>query len=310
MVVEERNGMSAGARLLARLLRLLVYPLLAFTPLTARALRFAGVIDVLAVVLRPPRGTRLRRVRGLGCKAEWVYGRAVRPGSRVLLYFHGGGFVFCGLRTHRRMIARLSEASGMPVLSVAYRMPPRVTISDTVDDCVAAYRWLLSRGHAPGDIVIGGDSAGGYLSFLTPLRAAREGLPRPAGILALSPFIDLDPAARLAHVNAGTDAYLPAARLPLLNRLLWPDGVAATDPHWSPAHADLSGLPPVLIQVGSAEVLRHDAELMAARLAAAGVPCRLQVWEGQVHVFQIFADLAREGLAAIREAGAFVRGPR
>lgn len=308
MAVEERNGMGVGARWLARFLRLFLYPMLAWTPMTARTLRFAWIIDALAVVLRPPRGTRLARVRGLGCRAEWVYGRGVRPGgNRVILYFHGGGFVFCGLRTHRRMIARLSQAADAPVLSVAYRMPPRVTIKETLDDCLDAYRWLLSHGHPAERIVVAGDSAGGYLSVMTPLRAIEAGLPGPGGILALSPFADLDAVARLASANAKRDAYIPARRLPLLNRLLWPDGVSVSDPRWSPVHADLSALPPVLIQVGSGEVLRFDAELLAGRLEADGVPYTLQIWEGQVHVFQVFADLAREGLVAIREAGDFVR---
>ncbi|MFD1935294.1 MULTISPECIES: alpha/beta hydrolase [Nonomuraea] len=304
MVVEERPGGSLGSRLVPLLARLFVYPLLAWTPFGL--MRFAAVIDLMAVVLRPPRGTRTARVRGLGCAAEWVTAKGVdhrtgRRAGRVILYFHGGGFVLCGLRTHRRLVARLSGAAGAPVLSVAYRKPPGVPFTDTVEDCVAAYRWLLARGHAAGDIVIAGDSAGGYLGFLTPLRAVAEGLPRPAGIVALSPFIDLDHAAR-----PGKDPYLPVSRLPALGGLLWP-GILPTDPLWGPAHADLSVLPPVLIQAGSREVLRSDAELMAAALDRAGVPCRLQIWHGQVHAFQVFADLAREGMAAIGEAGAFVR---
>jgi len=306
-VIEEHTGCGRGARIMARLMRWTVRPLIARLPWTPFALRCAGLLDRAAAPLRPPRGTTTVPVTGLGCAAEWVRGPGVSGDSRkAILYFHGGGFVACGLRTHRRMIARISRAAGVPALSVAYRMPPRVAIDTTLEDCLDAYRWLLEQGHRPSDIVVAGDSAGGYLAFMTPLRALRAGLPAPAGIAALSPFTDLDIAAKIAHPNAPIDPYIPAPRMRDMVRVCFP-GVAPDDPLLCPVHADLAGLPPVLIQVGSIEVLRGDAELMAERLGAADVPCTLQIWEGQAHVFQVFADLAREGLAAIAEIGSFVR---
>ncbi|SEG53227.1 Acetyl esterase/lipase [Thermomonospora echinospora] len=305
--VEERAGCGRGSRLMARLMRWFLRPLVARLPWTPFTLRCAGLLDLGGALLVPPRGTRVGKVKGLGCAAEWVYGPGVSGGSgKVILYFHGGGFVACGLRTHRRMIARISQAAGMPVLSVGYRMPPRVTVETTIGDCVDAYRWLLAEGHQAADIVIGGDSAGGYLAFVAPLRAIRDGLPRPAGIAALSPFTDLDIDLKVAHVNAALDPFIPAPRMRDMVRTCFP-GVALTDPQLCPVHAELGGLPPTLIQVGSVEVLRGDAELMAERLGAADVPCTLQIWEGQVHVFQIFADVSREGIAAIAEIGAFAR---
>lgn len=305
-VIEQRAGCGRGARLAARLMRSLLRPLVTRLPWTPFTLRFAPLLDLSAALLLPPRGTRTARVRGLGCAAEWVRGPGVPARSRqAILYFHGGGFVACGLRTHRRMIARISQAAGMPVLSVAYRMQPRVPIQTSIDDCVDAYRWLLNS-HDAGDIVIAGDSAGGYLSFMAPLHALRDGLPRPAGIAALSPFTDLDIAPKIAHANAVLDPFIPAARMWDMVHTCFPDA-EPTDPWLSPVHADLAGLPPTLIHAGSIEVLLADAELMAARLGAAGVPCTLQIWEGQAHVFQVFADLSREGLLAIKEIGAFAR---
>lgn len=305
-VIEERRGCGRGARLAARLMRWFMRPLVTHLPWTPFTLRFAPLLDLGAVLLAPPRGTKTTKVKGPGCAAEWVRGRGVPAGSRqVILYFHGGGFVACGLRTHRRMIARISQAAGMPVLSVAYRMQPKVTIQTSIGDCVDAYRWLLES-HAPGDIVIAGDSAGGYLSFMAPLHALRDGLPRPAGIAALSPFTDLDIDVKTAHANAALDPFIPALRIRDMVRMCFPDA-EPTDPWLSPVHADLTGLPPTLIHAGSIELLRADAELMAARLGAANVPCTLQIWEGQAHVFQIFADLSREGLTAIREIGTFAR---
>lgn len=306
-VVEERAGCGRAARLAAAVSRRLVRPVVARLPWTPLTLRLAPLIDLGAALLVAPRGTRTTPVRGLGCAAEWVRGPGVPAGSRTaVLYFHGGGFVACGLRTHRRMIARISQAAGMPVLSVAYRMPPRVTVRTSIGDCADAYRWLLGRGYDAGDIVIGGDSAGGYLAFMAPLHALRDGLPRPAGIVALSPFADLDIDPKIAHANAALDPFIPAPRMWDMVRTCFPDA-DHTDPWLSPVHADLRGLPPTLIQAGSIEVIRADAELMADRLGAADVPCTLQIWEGQMHVFQIFADISREGLAAIEEIGAFVR---
>jgi acetyl esterase/lipase len=305
-VIEERAGCGRPARLAARLARRYVRPLVAHLPRTPFTLRYAPLIDLGAALLVPPRGTKVTKVKGLGCAAEWVRGPGVPAGSRqAILYFHGGGFVACGLRTHRRMIARISQAAGMPVLSVAYRMQPRVPIATSIDDCVDAYRRLLKT-HAPDDIVIAGDSAGGYLSFMAPLHALRDGLPRPAGIIALSPFADLDIAPKIAHANAALDPFIPAPRMRDMVRTCFPDA-EYTDPWLSPVHADLRGLPPTLIQAGSIEVIRADAELMTDRLGAADVPCTLQIWEGQMHVFQIFADISREGLLAINEIGAFAR---
>ena len=314
--VEERSGCGRGTRVAARLMRWFVRPVVANLPWTPLTLRFAPLIDLAAGLLRPPRGTRTVRVDGIGCAAEWVRGPGVGGGSgrsagsggpgKVILYFHGGGFVACGLRSHRRMIARISQAAGMPVLSVGYRMPPRVPIATTLGDCVAAYRWLLDRGHRPSDIVVAGDSAGGYLAFMAPLYALRDGLPAPAAIAALSPFTELDITGKIAHPNAPIDPYIPAPRMWDMVRTCFP-GADLTDPWLSPVHADVRGLPPTLIQVGSVEVLLADAEAMAGRLGAAGVPCTLQIWEGQAHVFQIFADISREGLAAIAEIGRFAR---
>ncbi|MGP4023469.1 alpha/beta hydrolase fold domain-containing protein [Actinomadura sp. 3N407] len=191
-------------------------------------------------------------------------------------------------------------------------MPPRgtkvtkVTIQTSIGDCVNAYRRLLGNGHDADDVVVAGDSAGGYFAFMSPLYALRDGLPRPAGIVALSPFTELDLTNKIAHVNAPLDPFIPARRMRDMIRTCFPDA-EMTDPWLCPVDADLTGLPPTLIQAGSIEVIRADAELMADRLGAAGVPCTLQIWEGQVHVFQIFADISREGFAAIEEIGAFAR---
>ncbi|HEX2314274.1 MAG TPA: alpha/beta hydrolase [Thermomonospora sp.] len=313
LVIDRRGSASLRSRAVAVTTRALIRPYLAraaavpFGPaLLARTARY----DRLATRWRPPRGTRTEPVAFEGFQAEWVHGPGVgRERRPVILYLHGGAWICCGLNTHRPLVARISAACGAPALSVDYRMIPVVRFTEEVEDCLAAYRWLLANGTAARDIVIMGDSAGGHLTFATALRALREGLPAPAALVALSPALDLDLTAKLAHANARLD---PSGAMPIMERLV--EGICAgldpADPEVSPVRAslaDLAGLPPVLLTAGSTEVLYCDAEAMARRLARAGVPCTFQVWDRQVHVFQLFGPLLPESRAAIAEIGGFVR---
>ena len=284
------------------LLRRAVRPLLNFVVLLPLLLRLGFLVDYFGALLAPPRGTSRHRVDFDGYSGELLFGPGVgRETERAVLYFHGGGFFSCGLRTHRRMLAKLSRSADALVLHVAYRQLPKVKLRRTIDDCIAGYQLLLATGYPPEKIVFGGDSAGGYLVFGVALRARELGLPMPAGIMALSPAIDLDGLYHRDHPNFRTDPYIPAQALPRLAALL-----ADEDPLEPLLTVDLSGLPPTLIQVGSLEVLLSDAELMTARLDQAGVPTRLQIWDAQVHVFQAFSDIVAEGNAAIDELGEFV----
>lgn len=302
-VVDQRTGVSVRARVVHGAARLMLRPLLTYWPLTSWGMWPLPIIEQAAGLLPPPRGVAFEPVDFGGFRGEWV--RPEGPASDgVVLYFHGGAFVTGGVATHRYEVAMIAAECGLPVLSVAYRQLPTVRLSGSVEDCLSVYRSLLADGHLPDRIVFAGDSAGGHLAFATALAARAEGLPGPAGIVALSPWLDFDPATKLAHPNAATDAYAPASRLPLLARLLGAD--PTLDPASSPVNGDLSGLPPVLLVVASGEVLRCDAELMAARLAAAGVPCTLQVWEGQIHAFPVLGPLLPESRAAIGEVARFV----
>jgi len=301
-----RFGATPRARLLALSLRMTVRPVGARLPLSPVSVRSMGVLaEVGASVLRPPRGTWIEPVRLPGFTAEWVRARRVPISARAVLYLHGGGFLLGSARTHRGLVARLSAAADAPVLAINYRHPPQVPLSATVDDCVTAYRWLLDQGFASQRIVIAGDSAGGNLVFATVLKARELGLAPPAGLVGLSSCFDLTLSGETIRANARCDPFLPASALIRFVQFLC-DGHDAADPGLSPLYADLTGLPPVLLQVGSTEVLRSDSERMAYRLTQAGVGCVLQVWERQVHVFQGFAPFTREALAAIREVGLFI----
>ncbi|WP_067476145.1 alpha/beta hydrolase [Actinomadura hibisca] len=311
LVIDRRGTASLRSRAVSAGVRRLLQPRLAKLaelPIDDKALRRAAALDRMAARSRPPKGTHRERVRFDDFQAEWVHGPGVgRARDKVILYLHGGGWICCGLNTHRPMVARFSAAAGVPALSVDYRMIPAVAFEEEVEDCVTAYRWLLEeRGIAPENVVIMGDSAGGYLTFATALRAREEGLPQPAALVALSPMLDMDLTAKLAHANMTLD---PSAPGPLLERLVegFLGHLDVTDPAVSPIRADLSGLPPTLLTAGSTELLYCDSELMARRLAESGVPVTLQVWDRQLHVFQMFGPLLPESRTAIAELGAFVR---
>jgi acetyl esterase/lipase len=273
-------------------------------------LRAGRLLDPLGTVLTPPLGTRRRRVVFSNFRAEWLW-QSGQPdpalpaeGRAAMLYFHGGAFFVGGLNTHRRLVARIAQAGGVPALNVEYRQLPGAHITDSLDDAIESYRYLLGRGFEPERIILAGDSAGGGLAFRLALATRELGLPMPAAISVISPWGDYDTAARKAHPNAGRDAYLPMLGIDAVVDVgLSVDG--ALDPRWSPVNHDFTGLPPVLIQVGSTEVLLSDAEQLARRCAEAGVPCKLQIWDRAVHVHQIGADLLPDARAAIRDMAAF-----
>lgn len=299
-VVDQRTEVSVRAKVTFTAARLMLRPLLTHWPLTSWGMLPLTLIEAAAGLLPTPGGVTYERVEFDGFSGEWV--RPADESDGVVLYCHGGAFVTCGVATHRHAVARIAQACGMPVLSVAYRQLPVVPLTGSVADCLAVYRDLLAKGYASERIVLAGDSAGGCLAFATALGAMAAGLPRPAGIVALSPWLDFDSKAKLAHPNAERDAYAPASRLPVLAELL-----GATDPMSSPVNGDLAGLPPVLLIAAESEMLRCDAELMADRLAAADVQVTLQIWAGQVHAFPVLGDLLPESTAAIQEIGDFVR---
>ncbi|MEU5884823.1 alpha/beta hydrolase [Spirillospora sp. NPDC047279] len=306
-VIEERPGHSKQARRFARFMKYAIRPIFFYSPLTPLMLRAAIVLDLAApLLMRRSRDTEIERVRLDGFHGEWIRPAGIAINDRVVLYLHGGGFFCCGLRTHRKLVERIARRSDAAAFSVAYRQLPGAPLTTSMADALAAYRWLLDQGHAPGNIVVAGDSAGGFLAFTTAITALKTGLPAPAGIVALSPLVDLDHERRAGYPHTRKDVYVPVHRLKGLKKLLL-KGAAEGDPLPSPCDQDLQNLPPVLIQVGSCEGLRWDAELMAERLAAAGVPHRLQIWENQIHVFPAFAGVIPEGHQAIDEISAFVR---
>src|SRR5690606_30944893 len=246
-------------------------PALRLAPINRTTIPVGALAVESLARLRPrPRGVEREQVSLPGFRIEIIRpagaARALRHGA--VLYMHGGGFAICGLETHRPVAASLARRTGMAVVNVEYRQLPGRSITQSVDDCLTAYRWLLRHGAPAARVVFAGDSAGGYLSFATALRIIERGLPAPAGLIGLSPLLDLDYAAQRDPPHVALDPYIPLSALEAVVRLgAEIDGVL--DPLMSPVNGILADLPPVLLIAAEDEVLRYDAELMAQRLDAA-----------------------------------------
>ncbi|HVU00749.1 MAG TPA: alpha/beta hydrolase [Polyangiaceae bacterium] len=223
----------------------------------------------------------------------------------TLLYFHGGGYIVCSPATHRDLVSRIAVASGARAIAIDYRKAPEHPFPLPIDDCETAYRALLDSGVPAERIFVGGDSAGGGLTLAVLLRLRDAGLPLPRAGILLSPWVDLECQAESIPTNARYD-YLPATGLEW-GRDQYLQGQDWKHPHASPVHADLRGLPPLLMQTGSAELFLAENQLLAERAKEAGVPITHEVEPGMIHVFQAFASFVPECEAAILRIGAFVR---
>ncbi len=273
-----------------------------------------GLVDFAAKAVLPAPGTIRATIRLPRCKAQMVRAAGVLPADgtrRVVLYMHGGAFLACGANTHGRLVTKLSKYADSPVLVVEYRMIPKYSIADAIDDCYDGYRWLRRQGYQPDQIVLAGDSAGGYLSLALAERLLDEGdEDMPAAIVAMSPLLEIAKEAKKAHPNIHTGAMFPPKAFDALVELV--EVAARRDrTHGSEVLEPLQhvkpGLPRTLIHVSGSEVLLHDARLGAKVLAAAGVPVELRVWPGQIHVFQIAAPFVPEATRSLRQIGEYIR---
>lgn len=237
--------------------------------------------------------------------AEWL-----RPGTTredvIVLYLHGGGYVIGSNRSHRHLAAAIASAAASRALLLDYRLAPEHPFPAAVDDAVAAYRWLLERRVAPSRMAIAGDSAGGGLTVATLVALRDAGLPLPAAGVCISPWVDLTCSAASYTKNAGSDPIVQRSSVVEM-AAAYLHGADPTTPLASPLFADLRGLPPLLIHVGSGELLLDDAEGLAERARAAGVDATVDVWEHMIHVWHWFLPMLDEASAAIEKIGAFVR---
>jgi len=237
--------------------------------------------------------------------AEWLRPAGARADVTVL-YLHGGGYAIGSPKSHRHLAAAIAKAAGARALLIDYRRAPEQPFPAAVDDAVAGYRWLLATGQPAERIVVAGDSAGGGLTVATLLALRDAGATLPAAGVCISPWVDLTCSGGTYQTKAASDPIV--TRESVARMASW--YLAGADPRTplaSPLHADLHGLPPLLIHVGSDEVLLDDARQLAARARAHGVEATLDVWPEMIHVWHWFLGMLGEAQRAVDRIGEFIR---
>ncbi len=245
--------------------------------------------------LPEPTRIQIRHVDADGVEAELMWpARLHHPiGRRAILFIHGGGFYSGSIRTHSLLAGSLAKAASSDVLLIEYRRTPEYSYPAQVNDALSAYRYLLEEGYSNGNIIILGDGAGGNLALEAVLRQMRSRQPLPAAVVALSPITDLSASGASVAANGENDPVLDKHVLEALRKAYLGNG-SATDPDISPLYADLSGFPPLLLQVGSGETLLDDTLRFADKASKAGVDVTAEVWPGMPHQWQLFPSLLED----------------
>ena len=232
----------------------------------------------------------------------------VAPGSvsdATILYLHGGGYMIGSCQSHRGLVARLGQAAGVRTLAVDYRLAPEHPYPAAVDDAFTAYQWLLESGTAPDRVFFAGDSAGGGLAVATLLRCKARNIPLPRAATLFSPFADMGTTGESLVDNLERDVLVTEGMAPGMAQG-YLSGADPRSPEASPIYGDLTGLPPILIQVSSHEVLLDDSLRLLRAAILADVKVQLRVYQELPHVWQLYAGVLDEGEEALAEAGAFL----
>lgn len=248
---------------------------------------------------------KVQPVDANGVKAEWT-STPDADAANAILYLHGGGYVLGSLDSHRHLAAEVGRASGARTLAVDYRLAPEHPFPAPVEDTVAAYRYLLGMGIKPGRIAIAGDSAGGGLVVGAMLAIRDAGLPLPGCGWCISPWVDMEALGQSFTDRAAADPTVQKATIQMMAQW-YLGGANPRHPHAAPIHGDLAGLPPLLIQVGSAETLLDDSVALARKAGAADVVVDLQIWPEMIHIWHLYFPMLGAARRAIASGGSFVR---
>lgn len=294
--------LSLRARLVRSVLRTTVKPLLArmHNPLLARK----GFALTAGLLFRDPAFAHSLPWPIAGSPGLRISGTGA-GGQGAILYLHGGGYVAGSPATHRAMLARLSQMTGLEVFAPDYPLAPEHPAPAQSVAALAAWTALVALGHRPRNIVLGGDSAGGGLALALLSQLCRDGRP-PAGLFALSPWTDLTLSGPSMLGNARADPILPARRAPEAVALVR-GGLPPDDPRLSPLFAEFPGCPPVLLQLADTEILLDDSIRMAEKLRGAGTQVTLDLWPGLPHVWPLLAGWLPEADQALQRIASFVR---
>lgn len=253
-----------------------------------------------------PKDVNFKPVIAGGVPAEWIT-TPNSNNSKVILYLHGGGYVAGSIAAYRDLVARISIVSNARTLILEYRRAPEFKFPNAIEDAIAAYKWLVSKENIdPNNIIIAGDSAGGGLTLTTVTKLRDEGFPLPTALVLLSPWTDLAGTGESMKKNVKIDPFISTEMWRLCSKS-YLGTVDPFNPLASPLYADLQGLPPLLIQVGTSEVLLDDSVRLAERARTAGVDVRLKIWNDMIHIFAIFAVFTPESRQAIEQIGDFIQ---
>jgi epsilon-lactone hydrolase len=253
---------------------------------------------------RIPKNVAFERTDIAGLASAWFHPAHADP-QKVMLYLHGGGYVVGSIDGYRMMCGQMADQLKLPLLVPEYRLAPEHPFPAAIEDAQKAYRWLLEQGHSAENIILGGDSAGGGLALATGLSLRENSLPLPGAIICISPWADLACESQSHTHNAQAELMLNTETLKMWG-LKYAGEESLQGPLISPVHADFHDFPPLLIQVGSDEILLDDARMVAQKARTAGVDVTLTIWEGLWHVWHIFGELVPESKRALEEIGRFI----
>jgi monoterpene epsilon-lactone hydrolase len=274
---------------------------------------FRGPVDIgefrkrlnTPLPVKVPEGWRLRTVERDGYHDEWLEPvESSQEPLPLLLYLHGGGYVACSPRTHRTLTVALAAWANMRCLSLDYPLAPEHPFPAALDTTLAVYQQLLEEGESPRRIVFAGDSAGGGLALSSMLTLRERELPLPAGAALFSPLTDLAATGASLQENDSSDALFHGSMI-AQGAALYLDGRAPTDPIASPLYADLSGLPPLQVQMSDSEILRDDSVRLVEKARQDQAQVEAHLWHRLPHVWQLFPALMPEARASLKEAAAF-----
>ncbi len=261
-------------------------------------------LEMAGEVLRPIIHIDHVGVMANGVPGEWII-PAGAESERVILYLHGGAYNAGSTRSHRALAGNIAYAARARALTIDYRLAPEHPYPAALVDAFSAYKWLLDLAIRPGQVTITGDSAGGGLTIALLVALRERRIPMPAAAVVLSPWTDLSASGESWQENAKSDYLIHGAKLKEAARLYLKDASPQT-PLASPVYANLEGLPPLLIQVGSEEVLLSDSLRLAENARLSSVDVTLEVWEGMPHVWQFAASFLPEARQAIEKIGGFI----
>lgn len=262
-------------------------------------------MDEICAIDPPPAGVSFTPVAIGAIPAEWSLAEGSDP-ARVLLYFHGGGYCAGSIASHRGLVGDIGQRAGIRTLAVGYRLAPENPYPAAVMDALEAWRFLRDQGYSPRSIAVGGDSAGGNLALAMIIALRDRGEPVPAAAWLVSPWVDLRMTGRTLDSKADVDPLISRDYLMGLAEA-YLAGHDPADPKVSPLYADLAGLPPVLVQVGSSETLLDDSVRLAGALGAAEVRTTLDVWPEMIHAWMLWSARLTDGRLASERAATWLR---